>query len=219
MTVDSTGTTKRVGVRAEVRIEDPPKCQIAKVSRETSSVHSVSRSATTVGDAVTEEFTVDSPIDSEGMEEVFSHDNQRVYRFSRGRKQGCPCELVESYDVPIETVKVNDGALVLTFYLPNPGALREIIVDLRSEFDGVSLSRLTRSEGADSDESLVFVDRNALTERQREVLETAHEMGYFSHPKGANATEVADALDINRSTFAEHLAAAQSTILGVILDS
>lgn len=206
------------GIRAEIRIENPSVCQIATVSRETSSVHSISRSATSVNDAVTEEFTVSSSIDSEEMEEVFSHDTQSVYRFSRGQKQGCACELVENHDVPIETVKANDGTLILTFYVPNPDVLRDIIVDLRSELDGVSLHRLTRSENSNSDENLVFVDQNALTERQKEVLETAHEMGYFSYPKDANASEVADALDINRSTFAEHLSAAQSTILDAIVD-
>jgi hypothetical protein len=50
------------------------------------------------------------------------------------------------------------------------------------------------------------------------VLETAHRLGYFERPKGANAGEVADALDISRSTFTEHLAAAQTKLLDAILD-
>lgn len=211
--------TVGIGVRAEVRIENPSACQVAAISRKADSVHSISRSATPTDGSMTVDFTVDSPIDSAEVEEVFSHDSQSVYRFSCGEKQGCACEFVENHEVPIETVKADNGTLLLTFYASNPDALREIIVDLRSEFDGVSLKRLTRSEGADSEESLVFVDQNALTERQKEVLETAHEMGYFSHPKESNSTEVADALDINRSTFAEHLAAAQSTILDAIVES
>lgn len=43
-------------------------------------------------------------------------------------------------------------------------------------------------------------------------------MGYFDHPKGANATEVADVLDITQATFAEHLSAAQRKLLSTILD-
>ena len=42
-------------------------------------------------------------------------------------------------------------------------------------------------------------------------------MGYFDHPKGANAGDVADALDISRSTFTEHLAAAQTKLLEAVL--
>lgn len=45
-----------------------------------------------------------------------------------------------------------------------------------------------------------------LTERQRDVALTATEMGYFES-EGANATEVADALDISRSTLSSHLRA------------
>lgn len=58
---------------------------------------------------------------------------------------------------------------------------------------------------------------DSLTDRQREVLESAHGMGYFDHPKGANAGEVAAELGVSRSTFAEHLAAAQSKVLESIL--
>jgi hypothetical protein len=65
---------------------------------------------------------------------------------------------------------------------------------------------------------LVTVDRSDLTERQREVLATAYEAGYFDHPKGANAGEVATSLDIDRSTFSEHIAAAQRKLLSSLLD-
>ncbi|PSQ41211.1 helix-turn-helix domain-containing protein, partial [Halobacteriales archaeon SW_12_71_31] len=70
-------------------------------------------------------------------------------------------------------------------------------------------------EGDDGDRTLV--DRDALTDRQREVLRTAYEMGYFEYPRESNATEVAAALDISPSTLAEHLAAAQGKLLDELL--
>ena len=42
-------------------------------------------------------------------------------------------------------------------------------------------------------------------------------MGFFEHPREANAEAVAAALDITPSTFAEHLAAAQSKLVDSIL--
>jgi hypothetical protein len=51
------------------------------------------------------------------------------------------------------------------------------------------------------------------------VLETAHRMGYFDHPKGADAGDVADELGISRSTLAEHLSTAQSKLFDAILDA
>jgi predicted DNA binding protein len=77
---------------------------------------------------------------------------------------------------------------------------------------------LLRSRVDHEESDLVFVDRSVLTERQREVLETAHEMGYFEHPKGANAGEVADELDISTSTFSEHLAASQRKLMDALLE-
>ncbi|MDX1745614.1 MAG: helix-turn-helix domain-containing protein, partial [Halobacteriales archaeon] len=86
------------------------------------------------------------------------------------------------------------------------------------DFEGIDVTRLLRSSDKQDDQSLVFVDRAELTARQEEVLETAHRMGYFEHPKDANAGEVADALGITTSTFTEHLAAAQRKLLHSILD-
>ena len=43
-------------------------------------------------------------------------------------------------------------------------------------------------------------------------------MGYFERPKGANATDVADELGINRSTFSEHVSAAERKILTDVLE-
>jgi predicted DNA binding protein len=77
--------------------------------------------------------------------------------------------------------------------------------------------RLVRSGDEGPEEDLVLVDRSDLTDRQREVLATAHEMGYFAYPKRANAERVAAELDIGPSTFAEHVAAAQDKLLAAVL--
>ncbi|AGN00628.1 Bacterio-opsin activator HTH domain-containing protein [Salinarchaeum sp. Harcht-Bsk1] len=66
-------------------------------------------------------------------------------------------------------------------------------------------------------ETTAAVDLDKLTDRQREVLGTAYEMGYYQYPRGANASEVAEALDICPSTLAEHLAAAQTKVLDDLL--
>lgn len=58
---------------------------------------------------------------------------------------------------------------------------------------------------------------DALTDRQREILETAHELGYFELPRGASAAEVAAALDLDPSTVTEHLRRAERNLLGELL--
>lgn len=55
---------------------------------------------------------------------------------------------------------------------------------------------------------------DALTERQREVLRTAHGMGYYDVPRDVSAEDVAAELGIDGSTVVEHLQRAERNLLG-----
>ena len=204
------------GRRAEIRIDEPPSCQIAAATDDGETTDGVARSSG--DDVTTEEVTLPADADPEGMAEVFTDGDRSVYRFDRPADQTCVCEVVEDHGAPLHDVRAEDGSLVLTFHVPDSERLRGVVADLRAVADGVSLVRLTRSSPVEDGDDLVFLDRAALTDRQREVLQTAHEMGYFARPRDSNATEVAAALDITRSTFAEHLAAAQSKLMDAVLD-
>jgi hypothetical protein len=212
------------GIRAEVRVDAPPNCPIARMSAESGlSSNTISKSvASADSETVTEEFMVDGEHDlpdEEGLEKVFTYGGKQVYRFDRERGTGCPCERIEQFDCPVVDVHTRDGGLYLTFHATDMDELQSVVGTLRDAYDDVDVLRLLHSAGERSGDNLVFVDRGELTDRQREVLETAHRMGYFDHPKGANATEVADVLDISRSTFTEHLAAAQRKLLDAILEA
>jgi predicted DNA binding protein len=54
---------------------------------------------------------------------------------------------------------------------------------------------------------------NGLTERQREVVATAFETGYYEEPREATIADVAERLDCAQSTVAEHLRKAESTLV------
>lgn len=51
-----------------------------------------------------------------------------------------------------------------------------------------------------------------LTERQREVLSAALELGYYENPRRATHADVADALDASPATVGEHLRKVESRI-------
>jgi hypothetical protein len=216
------------GIRAELRIDAPGDCPIARVSSAAgSSAYSISKGIDPEApDRVTEEFTIDAEgsLDAierggEAMARVFSYGSRDVYRFSRTSGRGCACERIEGFDCPVVDVHARDGSLYLVFHAPDIETLREVVAELRGAYPGLDVRRLLRSREDHAGGDLVFVDRSELTERQREVLETAHSMGYFEHHKGANAGEVAEALGITTSTFTEHLAAAQTKLLGSIRES
>lgn len=152
----------------------------------------------------------------EEMEELFEYGDGSVYRFDREGGIGCPCERVEAFDCPVVDVQTRDGALFLTFHAPDVETLRDVVAALRESSGSVDVRRLLQSS-TDESRDLVLVERGQLTDRQREVLETAHEMGYFDHPRRANKGEVAAELGITTSTFSEHLAMAQKKLMGAIL--
>jgi hypothetical protein len=56
-----------------------------------------------------------------------------------------------------------------------------------------------------------------LTDRQREVIETAWDMGYYEVPKAVSADEIATDFDLDPSTVAEHLQRAERNLLGQLL--
>jgi hypothetical protein len=207
------------GIRAVVRVDGSSVCRAADASEE-GDVVSVSRSASPATDGTTVEFTADSGLSTTDAKEVFSYDGKTIYRFERAAtsEPTCACDVIERNGYPVRHAEVDSGAVTLSFVAEDIETLRDVITDLKERYERVSLQCLTRSSAVDGTRDLVFVDRSVLTDRQREVLETAHEMGYFEHPKRANATEVAEALGINGSTFAEHVSTAQSKILESILE-
>ncbi|MDF9744464.1 helix-turn-helix domain-containing protein [Natrinema salsiterrestre] len=211
------------GFRATVVVDEPGDCPVADVSaRADEPVDSVSRSSQATADGtVVEEFGVSADASIEGEYDVEftpvqSNDRESIYRFERDGTADCACEIVERTGTPLSSVRAQNGSLLLSFRTLELAEIAEIVDELRAYFDGVIVEELTQDH-EDSSADPVVVDRDALTSRQREILETAHEMGYFDYPKGANATDVAEELGVARSTFTEHLAAAQTKLMDAIL--
>lgn len=59
---------------------------------------------------------------------------------------------------------------------------------------------------------------DALTDRQREVIRTAFEMGYYEVPREVSTEQVAAELDLDASTVAEHLQRAERNVLSRVLE-
>lgn len=215
------------GFRATVVVEDPGDCPIADVSATTDEpITSVTRSRASTDGTVVEEFGVPAGAGAESVDAgtateltpVQANEREEIYRFERESDADCACEVVEGTGTPVSSVRAEDGGLRLTFRTLELTEIADIVDDLREWFDGVIVEELSQEHEEETTDP-ILVDRDVLTARQREILETAHEMGYFDYPKGANATDVAEELGIARSTFTEHLAAAQTKILDALLET
>ena len=205
------------GIRTELVFDDADGCPVAEATE------TVPGSVTDItwdrdgSDTVTEQVTAGDGIDdTEAFDPVFDYGSRQVYEFER-EPGGCICEVVQQEVGPVTDVHAEGGALHLTLHLQDLSDLRERLEEFRERFGAVHIEYLVQGREDEEEAEVVPVDVRRLTDRQREVLETAYELGYFEYPRESNATEVATALDIQPSTFTEHLTAAQGKLIGELV--
>lgn len=205
------------GIRAELIFEEATDCPVAGLSEQTNdSVTDITWTAANV-DSVTEQVTVDTSVTPQGFDQVFDYGSQQVYEFERDASEPCICEYIERTVGPVTETYAANGNLHVTLHAGDVDVMRDLIGDLKEQFGDVRVEYLVRSRADPDETDVVPVDLRRLTARQREVMEVAHEMGYFDYPRNANASEVAEALGIGPSTFIEHLNTAQSKLLADLL--
>mgnify|MGYP000268163477 CR=1 FL=1 len=208
------------GIRATVEFPTPDSCPVVECSAETGAtvegVDSNIRPGEGRESVVEFEVAADGEFDA-GVEPLFSHGATERYRLRLDGDPQCPCACLAEFDCPVVRYVARDGDLTLVFHAADYDQLRELVEELRDRFPDVNLKRFVRAPDGEEAGEYVVVDRSRLTPRQLEVLRTAHERGYFERPRRANATEIAAELDVNPSTFREHLVAAESKILGDLL--
>jgi DNA-binding CsgD family transcriptional regulator len=87
------------------------------------------------------------------------------------------------------------------------GAISETLREYEKAGVSPELDRLGDYEGEDG-------ALDALTDRQREVVETAYEMGFYDVPREVSTEAIAAELGVDSSTVAEHLQRAERNLLG-----
>lgn len=111
--------------------------------------------------------------------------------------------------VPLETpFEIQDG--VGEWVLR---ASHDSLSELGSLFDSMGM-RYTIEYVRDFEE-----DDGLLTDKQRDVVETADELGYYDTPREASLSEVADELGVAKSTCSEMLHRAEGKIVNSFLDT
>ena len=209
------------GIRATVSFDDPACCPVFEALQGTGAAVVDARSSIggpDAGPSVTDVALTDAPSADGVLAPLYPHGDGGWYRLARDGAAGCPCERLGALGVPVVRYGADADRLTLVFHAADFEALRTAVADLREAFPDMDIRRFVRAPDGGEPRDEVVVDRARLTDRQREVLATALELGYFERPRAANATEVAAALDISPSTFGEHLATAQRKLVGAVLD-
>ncbi|WP_255167398.1 bacterio-opsin activator domain-containing protein [Natrononativus amylolyticus] len=125
--------------------------------------------------------------------------------------------LVE-YGATVQSMYCEQGAGEVVVRLPPDGDVREAVTIFREAFPGAALvARRTVTLPAQPVVDTRRAVTESLTERQRSILQAAYFAGYYDSPRKTTAQELADSLGIASSTLHQHLQAAHSKVLGIVL--
>lgn len=95
---------------------------------------------------------------------------------------------------------------VLVSLVGSQEAIRDMIRNYEAAGATPELRRLVEYEGEGN-------TLDALTDRQREVIEVAYEMGFYEVPREASTEDVARRLDLDAATISDHLQRAERNLL------
>lgn len=108
-------------------------------------------------------------------------------------------------------LEVRHDGVVIGARLPDQAAVGDLVEELKTVSDRVSLRRLSRESG-ECDGEPVTVDLSALTEKQREAATLAVAKGYYRTPRTTTMDELAAELGISKSALSQRLSAVEAKL-------
>ncbi|MFB6132949.1 MAG: helix-turn-helix domain-containing protein [Halanaeroarchaeum sp.] len=120
-----------------------------------------------------------------------------------------------------EVLAVENGSLKIGAYAESRETLVEVMEDVREKAAAVRLERLTTGDTTDEEKSPRpdTVDDVSLTEKQREAVQTAVEMGYYQTPRNASLDDLADRVGVSKSAFSQRLNAVETKLVTALVSS
>lgn len=128
--------------------------------------------------------------------------------------------LLSSYGGVIRRAEVDPkSGTTLTAELPEHVDVRGFVEQLRERYDCLDVGAVRRHQPQEP-RPFGFTERleQRLTDRQCEVLRTAHTRGYFEWPRESSSEEVADQLGITQPTVTKHLRLAENKLFTLLFD-
>ncbi|PSP77021.1 hypothetical protein BRC81_11825, partial [Halobacteriales archaeon QS_1_68_20] len=118
----------------------------------------------------------------------------------------------------LQSAVVDRGTCRTVFEVPKTADVREIVAELRSTFPNLEVHSHRDRDRPPEGPTVPDGAFEGMTDRQRDVLETAYRAGYFEWPRETTAEELADGLDIAGATLQGHLRKAQKHLLSGLFE-
>jgi len=127
--------------------------------------------------------------------------------------------LLADHGAELSALRAEGGVARITVEAARESLARSMADAVLDRFDGADLVGYRNRERRDeTSEEFVARLRETLTDRQHAALVRAYRSGYFEWPHEATGEDLADAMGVCRSTFHEHLRAAQRKLIRAVLD-
>ncbi|QAU13878.1 helix-turn-helix domain-containing protein [Halorubrum sp. BOL3-1] len=131
--------------------------------------------------------------------------------------EDCLCHAFSRVGCAPHFRRVEAGTILVTAYVDDRSAVRDLVEELREVVDRVRLVRLAVVEGPDATEQVTF-DLSELTPKQRRGLELAVVRGYFDDDRDVRLSDLADELGISKSALSQRLRTAQAKLVTDVFD-
>ena len=141
-------------------------------------------------------------------------DRDRAYLTS-DVNTNCICPVFENHDCIPEIRAVRSGTIIVALTVPRREVLRGILAELNTVGATVSIDWLVHSDQPDS---VTEIDVSSITDKQREAMETARELGYYETPRETDLGELADELGVSKSAVSQRLNAAETKLVTAFLE-
>jgi PAS domain S-box-containing protein len=143
-----------------------------------------------------------------------SDDSGAVFEFALTDEGYFPGELAANAVKLREFVAEPDGAR-LVVDLPRDADARAVVAAVEDRYPGADLTAYHERERSGRTRREFLVDaEDRLTSRQLTALRKAFHSGFFEWPHATSGDELADSMGISRSTFHQHLRAAERKLVG-----
>jgi len=120
----------------------------------------------------------------------------------------------------VRSITIDASVATAALDVPHTAAVREFLDRLRQWNPNFELrARQSCERPLKTRQTFATALEDQLTDRQREVLQTAYLSGYFKMPRVSNGQEVTELLGVSQPTFSEHLRAAERALCEVLFET
>jgi len=153
--------------------------------------------------------------DDEAVESVTfitESDGVGLYELVIGRRSVLS-ELAD-FGATTNAMAAEDGVARIEVEVPHDAAARSLVDAVEERYDRVDLAAYReRERPATTKQEFIATLRDRLTDRQLTALQKAYVSGYYDWPRHTDGEKLATTMDISRTTFHQHLRAAERKLM------